>query len=340
MLGRYNADLANDLGNLASRVMTLLHRNCGGRVPSPDGALLARPEEQNLVGAAAELITKVPSAVRGFQLSVALRDIWELVGASNRYIVAREPWKLAKDPGRRAELETSLFVSADTLRVVAELLRPFVPKTAERLLNMLGQPVEAASWTTLAVGTLKAGTLGDTVALFPRIELTVEALQQMANDTPGTPETTALTPAAAPTPSSAETAPATAAAPAPAASVPVAMTPPAAPPVAELISYDDFMKVDLRVAKVVTAERVPKSKKLMKLLVDTGADQRTIVAGVAEAYEPEALVGRTIAIVFNLKPAKLMGIESNGMVLAGSAEGGRPFLVSFEEPLPPGSRVR
>ena len=338
MLGRYNADLANDLGNLASRVMTLLHRNCGGRVPSPEGALMARPEEQGLVGAAADLIAKVPSAVRSFQLSVALRDIWELVGASNRYIVTREPWKLAKDPARRAELETSLFVSADTLRVVAELLRPFVPTTAERLLNMLGQPIEATSWTTLTVGTVEAGTaLGETVALFPRIELTVEALQQMANDTPGTPETAVPTPTAA-TPASAETAPA--AAPAPAASAPVAMAAAAAPPVAELISYDDFMKIDLRVAKVVTAERVPKSKKLVKLLVDTGVDQRTIVAGIAEAYEPEALVGRTVAIVFNLKPAKLMGIESNGMVLAGSAEGGRPLLVSFEEPLPPGSRVR
>ena len=100
------------------------------------------------------------------------------------------------------------------------------------------------------------------------------------------------------------------------------------------------MKVDLRVAKVLTAERVPKSKKLMKLLVDTGVDQRTIVAGIAEAYEPDALVGRTLAIVFNLKPAKLMGIESNGMVLAGSVEGGKPVLVSFEEPLPPGARVR
>ena len=338
VLSRYNADLANDLGNLASRVMTLLHRNCGGRVPSPDGTLLARPEEQGLVSAATDLIAKVPPAVRSFQLSVALRDIWELIGASNRYIVAREPWKLAKDPARRAELETSLFVSADTLRVVAELLRPFVPTTAERLLNMLGQPVEAASWATLAVGTLEAGTaLGETVALFPRIELTVEALQQMANDTPGTPETAVPTQAAAPTPASAETAPV--AAPAPAASAP-ATTAPAASPVAELISYDEFMKVDLRVAKVVTAERVPKSKKLMKLLVDTGVDERTIVAGIAEAYEPEALIGRTIAIVFNLKPAKLMGIESNGMVLAGSADGGRPFLVSFDEPLPPGSRVR
>jgi len=106
------------------------------------------------------------------------------------------------------------------------------------------------------------------------------------------------------------------------------------------ISIDDFMKIELRVAKVLAAERVPKSKKLLKLQVDTGADQRTIVAGIAEAYEPEALVGRSIAIVFNLKPATLMGVESNGMVLAASPEGGKPELVTFDTPPPPGSRVR
>ena len=106
------------------------------------------------------------------------------------------------------------------------------------------------------------------------------------------------------------------------------------------ISIDEFMKVELRVAKVLEAEAVPKSKKLVKLTVDTGVDQRTIVAGIAEAYQPEQLVGRTIVIVANLKPAKLMGIESNGMVLAGSVDGGKPILVSFDEPLPPGARVR
>jgi methionyl-tRNA synthetase len=124
----------------------------------------------------------------------------------------------------------------------------------------------------------------------------------------------------------------------------VAPVAPAAPaiaaPAGERIAIDDFMKVDLRVAKVLAAERVPKSKKLLKLTVDVGYEQRTVVAGIAEAYEPEALVGRTIAIVANLKPATLMGIESNGMVLAGSPEGGKPQLVTFETPLPPGSRVR
>ena len=108
----------------------------------------------------------------------------------------------------------------------------------------------------------------------------------------------------------------------------------------ERISIDDFMKVDLRVAKVLTAERVPKSKKLLKLTVDLGCEQRTLVAGIAEAYEPDAIIGRTIVIVANLKPATLMGIESNGMVLAGSPEGGKPQLVGFDIPLPPGSRVR
>ncbi len=330
ILTRYNADLANDLGNLASRVVTLLHRTCGGRVPTPDARLLEREAEQKVVGAAAALIGQVKMAVTSFQFSVALRDIWDLVGATNRYIVAREPWRLAKDEDRRAELETSLYVPADALRVIAELLRPFMPTTAERLLAMLGQVAAPASWLTLETGTLIPGsTLGDTVPLFPRMELTVEALRQMADETSNTPEQPAGLVAAEPGAGESAAAPAVAAQ---AAAAPA--------PAAELISYDDFMKIDLRVAKVLEAERVPKSKKLMKLLVDTGVDQRTIVAGIAEAYEAEALVGRTIAIVFNLKPAKLMGIESNGMVLAGSAEGGKPFLVGFDEPLPPGSRVR
>ncbi len=329
ILTRYNADLANDLGNLASRVTTLIHRTCGGRVPTPDPALLARDDEQALRTAADALVGQVRTAVGTFQLSTALREVWDLVGATNRYIVAREPWKLAKDPARAAELATSLFVPADALRVIAELLRPFLPATAERMLAMLGCAVEPASWQALKAGELVPGTaLGETVPLFPRIELTVEALREMSNETPGTP----AEPVAAPQ------------APAPEAAAPAPQTPvaaaPAEAPATEPISYEDFMKVDLRVARVLEAERVPKSKKLMKLLVDTGFDKRTIVAGIAEAYEPEALVNRTIAIVFNLKPAKLMGIESNGMVLAGSAEGGKPFLVGFETDLPPGSRVR
>ena len=126
-----------------------------------------------------------------------------------------------------------------------------------------------------------------------------------------------------------------------AATQPAAASAPAAATAdGDRITIDDFMKIDLRVAKVLAAEKVPNSRKLVKLQIDVGAEQRTLVAGIAEAYEPEQLVGRTVGIVFNLKPAKLMGVESNGMILAASPDGGKPVLVSFDREVPPGSRIR
>ena len=328
-LTRYNSDLANDLGNLVSRATTMIHRYCGGVVPAADEALLRREPEQLLAVSIDSLVSSVRTAVDGFQSSAALREIWEVIGGTNRYIVTREPWTLAKTPARRSELEAALYVAADTLRVVAELLRPFMPSSAERTLRMLGVEPAPAAWATLKRGTLAAGTrLGETSQLFPRIEQSVEELRQMAESTSNNQ----------PSPLQGQT---SGAAPAAQASA----TEPKAPPVVEAkpsstITIDDFMKVELRVAKVLQAERVPKSNKLLKLLVDVGTEQRTIVAGIAEAYEPESLVGRTVAVVFNLKPAKLMGVESNGMVLAASPDGGKPTLISFEEPPAPGTRVR
>jgi methionyl-tRNA synthetase len=272
-----------------------------------------------------------PAWLGSCQLGEQLRAIWEIVAETNRYIVAREPWTLAKDAARRPELDTALYVAADAVRVVAELLRPFLPGTAERTLKMLGVEAAPQSWKTLARGALTPGArLDETVPLFPRIEQTVEELRQMADDTkPSTPP-----PAPASTGahgSAGPPAPAHPGTPAPA---------PASPSAPDRISIDDFMKVELRVAKVLAAERVPKSKKLLKLNVDVGTEQRTIVAGIAEAYEPESLVGRTVVIVFNLQPAKLMGVESNGMVLAASPDGGKPTIVGFDEPPAPGTRVR
>ncbi len=319
ILTRYNADLANDLGNLVSRATTMVHRYCAGIVPPPDDALLAREPEASLDAALKALIDKVRSATVAFELSAALREIWDVIGASNRYIVTREPWKLAKG-GSRAELDTALFVAADTLRVIAQLLRPFMPGTSDRALAMLGVPPTADAWTALTTRTLMPGTqLGASAPLFPRIEHTVEELRAMSDQDSGSdPGSVRLQPD-------------------PSASLSPSTAP---PPVDPRISIDDFMKVELRVAKVLAAERVPKSNKLLKLSVDVGTEQRTIVAGIAEAYEPESLIGRTIVVVFNLKPAKLMGVESNGMVLAASPEGGKPMLLGFEEPPPPGSRVR
>jgi len=263
-----------------------------------------------------------------FQITGALQDTWELVRAVNQYIVKREPWALAKKPDQRHTLEATLYHAADALRVVAALVDPVMPGAAERIRRMLG--VTQEPWTELKAGTLRAGTrLGTIEPLFPRIEKTLEELRAMAETATPPPDQTpaAVTPAAAP--------PVVAG-----AALPTAGPAQAGRDGDGRLSIDDFMKVELRVARVLEAEAVPKSKKLIKLRIDVGTEQRTIVAGIAEAYQPDQLVGRSIVIVANLKPAKLMGIESNGMVLAASVEGGAPSLVSVDPSMPAGARVR
>jgi methionyl-tRNA synthetase len=312
-LTRYNSDLANDLGNLVSRVTTMIQRYCAGKVPprrdSSEEALDAELRD----AAAVAIQTSLAEATR-FDFSAALRATWELIGGVNRYIVSREPWSLAKTPASRDLLDTTLYNAADAVRIVAALVEPVIPQSAERIRRMLGIPQD--TWVDLRPGTLAAGaSLGPIEPLFPRMEHTVDELRAMSD----TPRHDAGAPAAA-------------APPAPAAAHAAAG--------GEKITIDDFMKVDLRVAKVLAAEKVPNSRKLVKLTIDVGSEQRTLVAGIAEAYEPEALVGRTIVMVFNLKPAKLMGIESNGMVLAASPEGGNPTLVGFDKDVPLGTRVR
>ncbi|MEQ1896493.1 MAG: methionine--tRNA ligase [Vicinamibacterales bacterium] len=324
MLTRFNADLANDLGNLISRGTTMIHRYCDGVVPAPGAG---EELDKTLAVESAAVIRDVLAAFDTVQTSAALQRTWELVRLVNQYIVKREPWTLAKDPAKRGLLETTLFHAADALRVIAALVEPVMPAAADRIRQMLGVPREP--WAGLAPGTLKPGTrLGKTEALFPRIELTVEELRSMSNSE--------SVPAPAAVPSPETPAAAAVAAPAP---VPTPATPSAAAASGDSrIGIDDFMKVELRVGTVLEAEAVPKSKKLLKLLVDAGTEQRTILAGIAEAYTPEQMVGRTIVFVANLEPRKLMGIESNGMVLAASVEGGLPTLVSVENV--PGARVR
>jgi len=262
----------------------------------------------------------------GFQLALALQDTWDLIRAVNQYIVKREPWTLSKQAGQRQKLEITLYHAADALRVTAALIDPVMPGAAARIRQMLG--VHPEQWSGLKAATLAAGTrLGTIEPLFPRIEKTVEELRAMTGNESSTLGGPAAQPAETPA------TPAATSAPAPPA--------PATAATDSRIPIDDFMKVELRVAKILEAEAVPKSKKLIKMKVNAGeAEPRTIVAGIAEAYQAEQLVGRTIVIVANLKPAKLMGIESNGMVLAASPEGGLPTLISVDESLPAGARVR
>ena len=333
ILTRFNADLANDLGNVVSRTTTMIQRYRESLVPAPGGgdALDAALRQQ-----ADNTIERVLRSFTTYQITVALQDTWDLISAVNKYIVERAPWVLAKNPTQKATLDSTLYHAADTVRVIAALIDPVMPDAAKRIRHMLGIPQE--SWSALKAGAMVPGTkLAAVEALFPRIEKTLEELRSMAsNSTPPSP-TAQATDGPDGVAVSSTVAPTAAPSGSPGAPAQVASPSPSDP---ARISIDDFMKVELRVAKVLEAEAVPKSKKLLKLKVDTGADQRTIVAGIAEAYQPEQLVGRTIVIVANLQPAKLMGVESQGMVLAASLDGGPPTLVGFDAPMPPGARVR
>jgi methionyl-tRNA synthetase len=337
---RYNADLANNLGNLVSRVSAMAARYSAGTVrPASAGSdKLARVGEDAVAG--------YRRAMDTFALHDAAAAAFRVVDATNEFIAETAPWTLAKNPANADRVTQVLFDAAEAIRVAAVLLSPIMPSASREILRRVGAESDQLNldrdgrWRTTG-----ERTLAQEGPLWPRKELST-VTEHSGGAASQHPTATAAEPPkseAAQHPAGAVAQQPAAAAsehPAGAAAGPLKSEGAKAPAGEAKISIDEFMKVELRVAKVLAAERVPKSKKLLKLQVDTGVDRRTIVAGIAEAYEPEALIGRSIAIVFNLKPATLMGIESNGMVLAASPDGGKPELVSFEAPPPPGSRVR
>jgi methionyl-tRNA synthetase len=256
-----------------------------------------------------------------YALHEAAASVFGIVDAANEFIAETEPWSLAKDSSNADRLRSVLFDVAEALRVAAILLTPVMPRSAGEILRRVGGADHEGQLRLADAAWRQEGEriIAKAAPLWPRLEGSVTQPTTAAGGTP-VEETKKPEPAA------------------PTAPVDNRIESPGDG--GPRISIDDFMKVELRVAKVLSAERVPNSKKLIKLEVDAGTERRTLVAGIAEAYEPEALVGKTVAIVFNLKPAKLMGIESNGMVLAASPEGGKPILVTFDDPPTPGSRVR
>jgi methionyl-tRNA synthetase len=288
-VARLNADLANDLGNLASRATTLIVNLSQGVVPQPGASSAA---ETDVAAAFARAKADVAGAMEEFAFQRALAAIWEFIGVVNRYVDATQPWALAKDAGKRDRLSAVLYTLAESLRMLGLALAPFLPDAAAKIRAALGQRGEAvladAVWGRLAPGTPIQKLSG----LFPRVDVKI-------------------------TPASGQL---------------------AIEPAAPRIKIDDFAKIELRVAEVVAAEPVPKSKKLLKLTVSLGTEQRTLVAGIAEHYAPAELVGKRVVVVANLEPAKLMGVESNGMVLAAS-NGGALAVLTPDRDLPPGSKV-
>jgi methionyl-tRNA synthetase len=311
LIGRYNSDLANGLGNLASRTLTMVNQYRQGSIPQGgDGGGIAP--------LAGQTIQSAQTAFDNFEFSKGLEAIWGLISAVDKFIVERAPWKLARstDEAAPGQLDDTLYTAAEALRVVTALLYPVLPESTRKIWSQLGmpEPIEAVRFESLAWGGLKPGQkIGEIAGVFPRIELkpAVDKMRELEA------EVTA------------------------AQQVLMGKKP---EPVVEgpaKIAIDDFLKVDLRVGLVLTAQPVKNSTKLMHMTVDLGEGQpRTIVAGIAEAYGPADLIGRKVVIVANLQPRKLKGIESNGMIVAASVSDGKPVLAGFHEDIPVGARLK
>ncbi|MGI6640273.1 MAG: methionine--tRNA ligase [Limnochordia bacterium] len=313
LIERTNADLANDLGNLLNRTLAMLNKYFDGVVPEPQDKTELDLEYAKAAG---EVGTAVDDYLKNLQLNEALAKIWQLVGRANKYLDQRAPWALAKDESAQGQLATVMYNVVETLRIVALLVKSFLPDTGAKIWAQLGIAESLAEQVLAdtAFGKLKPGTVtqkGDPI--FPRIEEKDEEPEVEAKEEPKE-----VKPAAEekkPEPKQAE-------------------------PTEGLISIDDFLKCELVVGEVLAAEPVKGADRLLKLQVDVGSDKRQIVAGIALHYKPEELVGRRIIVVKNLKPAKLRGELSQGMLLAASTPDGKLELVSVSDNMPAGSRVK
>ncbi|MBW2408275.1 MAG: methionine--tRNA ligase [Deltaproteobacteria bacterium] len=301
LVQRINSDLANDLGNLFSRVISMTHKYFDGSVPQTDGDISA-DFEMGMAANAGKAIDAYDKYMQGFEFHKALAAVWEFIGQMNKYIDVTAPWVLAKKKSNRKQLETVIYNLLEGLRIISGLIYPVMPTTAATMQKHLGMDPDATffrldglkKWGGLASGT----PLPKAIALFPRIDLTKNPA-----DKPETVEKGS-----------------------------------SAPEIKSEITIDEFATVDLRVATIVKAEKIPKAKKLLKLEVDLGG-KRTIVAGIAENYTPDELVGKQIIVVANLKPAKLMGTQSNGMLLAAVDDSGATLAI-LDKPVDPGTPLK
>jgi methionyl-tRNA synthetase len=294
LINRINSDLANDLGNLLSRTLTMIKKYFDSVIPEPDTVL----KEDTVLAQKSEAMQKeIDKQINSFNFQKALISIWGFLGDVNKYIDDSAPWNLAKEKNEK-RLSTVMYHTAESLRILAIILSPFLPGTSRKIWNQLGindefdsQGLEDLKW-----GALKPGTRTDIKEqLFPRIEDKTKEEKPMKEQKEDKEPS--------------------------------------------LSTIDDLMKLSLRAGRIIKAEKVEKSKKLIKLEVDLGEETRTVVAGIAESYSPDVLIGKDIILVANLKPATIMGIESNGMVLAGETDG-EIILATFEKEVKPGSKIK
>lgn len=305
IIARQNSDLANDLGNLFSRSLTMIKKFANGMIPSP-----AAPEQQDreLAAAAENMVTEYKDHMNNFAFNRALQSVWAVISLANKYIVSSEPWVLAKDPAKADRLNTVLYNLAETLRLTGLVLAPVMPETSLKMALGLGSTEDEHSRQNLVDHaiwgqTIPGGKINLGHSLFPRLEKKVKHKIQnvQKNKKPSSKSKNAERNAG-------------------------------------LITFDDFKKLDLRVAEIKTAEKIKKSDRLLRLTV-LAPEERTLVAGIAEYYKPEDLIGLQVIMVANLKPTKLMGVTSHGMILAARDEQGRLSISALAEGVSPGSKV-
>ncbi|HEX4228355.1 MAG TPA: methionine--tRNA ligase [Bryobacteraceae bacterium] len=315
LVGRYNSDLANGLGNLTSRTLNMIQQYRDGFVPSSEG-------DTDVAVAVTRGTVQALKAYDAFDFSKALEYIWAIISVVDKFIVERAPWKLAKDESDEAQnaLDDTLYTVAEALRIVCGLVSPVMPHAAESIWRQLGffEPIAMEQVESLDWGGLMGGQeIGTIAAVFPRLDPKPTIEKMIELETAEKNRQAALfgrPPEPEPQPKT---------------------------PIVEQITIDDFAKVDLRVGEVKSAEAVKGADKLLHLQIDIGeAEPRTIVAGIALAYKPEQLIGRKVVIVANLQPRKLRGIVSHGMIVAASIEGGSPVLAGFLEDIPNGARLK